>query len=57
MKKSSKMKKNVLTTALMALLLSFVFVSCDKEGDDLQLVNKKPVDIQFLAKGGEKTTR
>ena len=51
------MKKNVLTTALMALLLSFVFVSCDKEGDDLQLVNKKPVDIQFLAKGGEKTTR
>ena len=51
------MKKNGLTTALMALLLSFVFVSCDKEGDDLQLVNKKPVDIQFLAKGGEKTTR
>ncbi|MGI6572943.1 MAG: hypothetical protein ACOX19_05935 [Fermentimonas sp.] len=51
------MKKNVLTTTLMAFLLSFVFVSCDKEGDDLQLINKKPVNIQFVAKGGEKTTR
>ncbi|HHU27307.1 MAG TPA: hypothetical protein GXZ56_11920 [Bacteroidales bacterium] len=51
------MKKNVLTATLMALLLSFVFVSCDKEDDDLQLVTKKPVDIQFVAKGGDKSTR
>ncbi len=51
------MKKNVLTTALMALLLLFIFVSCDKEDDDLQLVGKKPVDIHFLAKGGEITTK
>ena len=57
MKKSSIMRKNVFTTALMALMLSFVFVSCDKEVDDLQVVGKKPVDIQFLAKGGEKVTK
>ena len=43
------MRKNVFTTVLMALMLSFVFVSCDKE-DDLQVIGKKPVDIQFLAK-------
>lgn len=51
------MKKSVLTTTLMTLLLSFAFVSCDTEGDDLQLVDKKPVDIQFLAKGGDKVTK
>ncbi len=51
------MKKNFLTATLMAILLLFVFVSCDKEDDDLQLVTKKPVDIQFVAKGGEKTTK